>query len=40
MVVCAAAILARHFAGPGSLARSVCEIPGLSQTPMEGSHAA
>ena len=40
MLVCTAAILARYFAGPDSLARSVRQIPGLSQFPVEGSRAA
>ncbi|HET7064558.1 MAG TPA: glycosyltransferase family 39 protein [Rudaea sp.] len=40
MFVCAAAILARYFAGPGSLAHSFHEIPGLAQVPLGGSRAA
>ncbi len=40
MLVCAAAILARHFAGPDSLARAVQEIPALSQVPIGGSRPA
>jgi hypothetical protein len=40
MLVCAAAILARYFAGPGSPARATHELPEMSQDPLGGSRAA
>jgi hypothetical protein len=40
MLVCAATLLARHLAGPGSRAQSAQQMTGLSQVPLAGSRAA
>jgi len=40
MLVCAATLLARHLAGPGSRAHSAQQMTGLSQVPLAGSRAA